>query len=137
VNGWWVSGSFDVTCSAKLKLEFNDCVIFQIKHSVTGKTIKEVIMKLEQDANNVLKFMASNGLVANLTKTTLMILNFKGKEKVIIKIGEALISQVDNAKLLGVKIEENQDCKKQIQCPGGVVSALNQRLFLLKRMKTT
>ena len=50
--------------------------------------------------------MASNGLVANPTKTTLMILNFKGKEKVIIKIGEALISQVNNAKLLGVKIEK-------------------------------
>ena len=103
--------------------------------SITGKTIEEVKMKLEEDANNVLKFMASNGLVANPNKTTLLILNNKGKEKVKIKIGEALISQVEDAKLLGVKIEDNQDWYKQIQGPGGVVSALNQRLFLIKRMK--
>ena len=45
----------------------------------------------------------------------------------MIKIGKALIIQVGNAKLLGVKIEENQDCNKQIQSSGGGVSPLKQR----------
>ena len=35
---------------------------------------------LEEDANNVLKFMASNWLVANPSKTTLMFLNLKQEE---------------------------------------------------------
>ena len=33
-----------------------------------------------QDANNVLKFIATNGLVANPSKTTLMFLNLKQEE---------------------------------------------------------
>jgi hypothetical protein len=73
--------------------------------------------------------MASNGLEANPSKTILMMLNFKGKENIMIKIAKALIIQEDNAKLLGVKIEENQDLNKEIQGPGGVISALNHRLF--------
>ena len=43
--------------------------------SVTGITIEEVLRKLEEDAGLVLKFMASNGLVANPTKTMFMILS--------------------------------------------------------------
>ena len=45
--------------------------------SVTGKSIDEVKRKLEEDADRALKFMASNGLMANPSKTTLMILNYK------------------------------------------------------------
>ena len=36
--------------------------------SVTGKTIEEVKLKLEEDAQLGLRFMASNGLVANPSK---------------------------------------------------------------------
>ena len=43
--------------------------------SVKDKRIEEVVRKLEEDAINVLKFMASNGLVANPSKTPLLILN--------------------------------------------------------------
>ena len=42
--------------------------------SVKGKTIEEVLQKLEEDAGLILKFMASNGLVANPKKTTFMVL---------------------------------------------------------------
>ena len=38
--------------------------------TVTGKTLEEVKQKLEEDAEMVLKFMASNGLVAHPSKTT-------------------------------------------------------------------
>ena len=37
--------------------------------SCSGKTTEEVIEKLEEDARNILAFMASNGLVANPDKT--------------------------------------------------------------------
>ena len=50
--------------------------------SVTGKSTEEVIEKLEEDAIQVLKFMASNGLVANPSKTTLMFLNKKDKAEI-------------------------------------------------------
>ena len=46
---------------------------------MTGDTIEEVIAKLEEDAELVLRFMASNGLVANASKTSLMILNHYNK----------------------------------------------------------
>jgi hypothetical protein len=45
--------------------------------SVTGSTMNEVQEKLETDANWVLRFMASNGLVANPAKITLIVLNYK------------------------------------------------------------
>ena len=43
------------------------------KISKSGKSSAEVISKLEEDATAVLKFMASNGLVANATKTTFLL----------------------------------------------------------------
>ena len=40
-----------------------------------AKTLEELIMKMEEDASNVLSFMASNGLVANASKTSFVVLN--------------------------------------------------------------
>ena len=45
--------------------------------SVSGKNLEDVIKKLETDALNVLKFMASNGLFENEIKTKFIILNLK------------------------------------------------------------
>ena len=70
---------------------------------MSGKDLSEIISKMEIDAVNVLKFMASNGLVANPKKTTLLFLN-QGKiveQELSIKIGKK-----NNIK--GVK------CKKQL-----------------------
>ena len=47
------------------------------KTSVTAKRLEEIKKKLEEDARQVLKFMASNGLKANSTKNTLLIINGK------------------------------------------------------------
>ena len=103
--------------------------------TVTGMTMNEVKFKLEEDAEMVLKFMASNGLVANPSKTTLMILNSKERTPLEIKVGDSTVNQVPTAKLLGVKIDESQKWKSQISGKGGVISALNQRLFLINRLK--
>ena len=49
--------------------------------SVSHKLLSKVKMMLEEDAKNVLRFMASNGLVANASKTALMFLNLKHSKK--------------------------------------------------------
>ena len=81
--------------------------------SVKGKTIEEVIWKLEEDAEQVLKFMASNGLVANPSKTTLMILNHKVETPVEIKVGQNTIKQEMSSKLLGVYINDKENWNTQ------------------------
>ena len=47
-------------------------------------------LKMEEDANRLLQFMATNGLVANPSKTLMVILNHKNKnyEKIQINIGK-------------------------------------------------
>ena len=45
----------------------------------SGKTTEEVLKKLEEDAINILEFMASNGLVANSAKTEFLLINTKDK----------------------------------------------------------
>ena len=68
---------------------------------VQAKNIKEAKAKLE----NVLRFMASNGLVSNPTKTTLMILNHKKEKEVGIMVGGNEICQERFTKLLGMTIK--------------------------------
>ena len=82
--------------------------------------------------------MASNGLVANPTKTTFMILNNNRKKDDIpieINIGQATVLQETSAKLLGVKIQDNQHWNEQVNDKGGVVKSLNKRLFFIRRLK--
>ena len=52
-------------------LEFSKAFTYadDTSSSVSGKDLTEIIRKMEIDAVNVLKFMASNGLVANPKKT--------------------------------------------------------------------
>ena len=65
-----------------------------------------------------------------------MVINkLKDEAPIKIKIGDSFIKQEKSAKLLGVKIEENQSWNEQINGKGGVISSLNQRLFLIKRLK--
>ena len=49
-------------------------------------------------------------------------------------MGTSNVTQETNAKLLGINIDENLDWKTQISGQGGMVSALNSRLFLIKRL---
>ena len=105
------------------------------KSSVTAKTLAEVKRRLEEDAIEVLKFMASNGLKANPTKTTLMIINGKNSEQMEIDIDGVKVKQEQSAKLLGLIIEDSQKWDKQINGKNGVIPSLNSRLYLIKRMK--
>ena len=105
---------------------------------VSDKDLEVVLKKMEEDAKNVLQFMASNGLVANPKKTSLIILNQKvRKDEVIkIKIGNDYVSQEKSAKLLGVTFDSNQGWKTQIYGSGGVITSLNRRLFAIRRLRS-
>ena len=62
---------------ASNKLEFAKSLTYaqDTSTSVSAANIEEVKRKVEIDVNNVLRFMASNGLVANPDKTPLIFLN--------------------------------------------------------------
>ena len=81
--------------------------------------------------------MASNVLVANASKTSLVILNMDASAScpVEIKIGNSYVKQEKSAKLLGIVFNEKQNWTTQIRGPNGVVSGLNKRLFAIKRLK--
>ena len=69
---------------------------------------------LEEDAANILPFMASNGLVANPSKTEFMLLNKNNKEKTTsgqTRLGSAEIEEVQNTKLLGIMMDNDQKRK--------------------------
>ena len=80
--------------------------------------------------------MVSNGLVANPKKTTMLFLNLgrNDKKNISIKIGKEVIQQVNQAKLLGITLDDNQKWDSQINGKGGIISCLNQRLFILRRL---
>ena len=84
---------------------------------------------MEEDAGLVLKFMASNGLVANAEKTTFLLLNHKQCEEARrIKVGNEWVERTSTGKLLGINFEDNQQWKSQIRGKGGVLASLNSRL---------
>ena len=64
-----------------------------------------------------------------------MILNHKSETPIEIMIGDSKITQEKSAKLLGVTIQDSQKWTEQITGKGGVIPSLNQRLFLIRRLK--
>jgi hypothetical protein len=73
--------------------------------------------------------------VANPSKTTLLMMNKKDEEIVRIKVGESYIEQESVAKLLGILVDDEMGWKEQVNGKGGVISALNQRTYLIKRLR--
>jgi hypothetical protein len=100
-----------------------------------GKEAAQIKMNLEDDARNVLSFMASNGLVANKAKTEFLVLNEKDKTSTIlstITVGDQIINRTNDTKLLGVYIEESQEWTVHLK---NLKSSLNQRLWVIRRIK--
>ena len=65
----------------------------------------------------------------------MLFLNHKSDEKISIRIGDATIQQVDHAKLLGITFNEKLNWNDQIYGSGGLINSLNQRIFLIRRLK--
>ena len=99
-----------------------------------GKSKQEIQSKLEEEANNILDFMASNGLVANQGKTEFLLLNEKKKDIFPLnelKVGETLVKRTDHTKLLSVIIEDTQEWNYHQK---SLKTSLNQRLFVIRRV---
>ena len=108
-----------------------------IKTCASHRLLSKVIEMLEEDVKQVLMFMSSDGLVANPKKTAFMILNHKQDLEIYpisINIGSDKKVAENSAKLLGVSLDCNQKWISQIQGTGGVISNLNSRLFLVRRL---
>ena len=104
------------------------------------KDLKEIIENLKHDANNILSFMASNGLVANAGKTVFMILNLTKKEceselTKELTIDGATIPRSEATKLLGIKIDDKHNWKEHFSGTNGLISALNKRTFTIRRIR--
>ena len=104
--------------------------------SLAHRNLDMLLKLLEKDAEAILKFMASNGLVANCKKTVFMLLNFKNEvnETIKIRVGKNEIAQEKSTKLLGMTIEDNQNWKEHFSGKNGLISTLNKRLFAIRRV---
>ena len=97
--------------------------------------MQETINLMEIDAENVLRFMASNGLVANSSKTSFLLLNSKCSDyELKVKIGSDYVKRERSAVLLGIKFQDDLAWKSQIHGKGGVISSLNSRLYIIRRL---
>ena len=99
--------------------------------NVIAKTPDELKVKLESDATAILKFMASNGLVANPSKTHLLVLNYNSDEKLTIKINGCDIVQTENENLLGITFSDTLKWSAQID---QLIANLNRSFFLIRRL---
>jgi hypothetical protein len=79
----------------------------------SGPDLGEIISRMEKDAENLFKYMASNRLIANLNKYSLLFKNQKPnvQNQTTIKIGSDVITQEKSAKLLGMTFDHNQQWK--------------------------
>ena len=105
---------------------------------ISGHDLEEIKRKMEEDGINVLRYMASNGLVANPQKTALIFLNLKkGNDPISIKIGDEIVTQEKHAKLLGITFDDDLKWNTQMTGKGGVLPSLNQRLFMIRRLRNS
>ena len=76
--------------------------------------------------------MASNGLVANQSKTEFLVLNSKKNDTLNnIKVGNTMVSRTNNTKLLGIVIEDSQEWHLHFK---SLKNTLNRRLFVIRRV---
>ena len=96
----------------------------------------EIIDNLKQDAEAILNYMASNGLVANAQKTIFMILNLTKRECELgitksMQVGGEIVPRSTNTKLLGVNIDDKQNWQEHFSA---LQSDLNKRTFQIRRL---
>ena len=77
--------------------------------------------------------MALNGLVAKPVKTTLLLMNKKKEEA--LRVGEVLIQQEKTSKELGINIDDDLGWKNHAYGKGGLISSLDQREQLTRRLR--
>jgi hypothetical protein len=94
--------------------------------------------KLEEDAENVLSYMASNRLVANAAKTTYLLSNPRrdGPATSSVQVGGVSVEESPSEKLLGFTLSNDLSWSEHVHGKGGLLTQLNQRLFLISRLSS-
>ena len=124
------------TADMELWLKTSKLFNFADDTTTDGKGIakEEIRANLQEDATNILNFMASNGLVANQGKTEFLLLNDKTRTEqplLEIMVGNSIVKRTNHTKLLGMYIEESQEWNVHLK---SLKSCLNHRLFVIRRI---
>ena len=102
-----------------------------------GLRIRNAFSYLEEDANLVLQYMASNVLVANAKKTAFLLLNGGHvTQELSVKTGGVNVPREKSACLLGLKFQDYLQWFYQISGKGGLLSVLNSRLYIIRRLQS-
>lgn len=101
---------------------------------VDGEEEGKVLKKLEEEALNILEFMASNSLIANEKKTELLIIRPTARKTpdVQIKVGDAEITESSIIRLLGLLIDSDMKWNSQLE---QVTNTITTRIGLLRRLR--
>jgi len=87
---------------------------------------------LEAEGANILKYFASNRLVANPSKTALVVFRPKAQDLFRIKLSGEVIEETSSEKLLGVYVQNDLKWTKQIE---KLTSEVNYAVSVLARLK--
>ena len=102
--------------------------------SVSGSNLEMTLDHLKEDAQGILTFMSSNGLVANEDKTKFMVIRPSSKQSATIQeiqVGSATIQESTSEKLLGIRVNNALTWKDHLV---DLNTTLQQRVLLLRRL---
>ena len=82
---------------------------------ISGKIIEHLIVKINEDLNNIYKYLCFNSLRVNIDKCKYIILNDKkDKNAGSISINNITLEKVDQIKYLGVILDDRVSSKCMI-----------------------
>ena len=100
--------------------------------SHSSQELNTVPNNLDEDTTGIFQFMASNRLVANPSKTKFILPNNKDIETP--KQIRVWLWEVESAKLLGIRMDNDQKWTSQFWGKKNLLNALNQRLLATRRI---
>ena len=92
----------------------------------------ELRSKLEEEGENILRYFASNQLVANASKTALVVFGSKSHEPFKITLSNEAIIEMEEEKLLGITVQSDLKFTRQFD---RVTTEANYALSTLKRLR--
>jgi len=101
--------------------------------SYSAHSEEEIIAKLEEDAERILKFMASNYLNTNAKKTGFMIIRTKeNQSQREVRIGSERVIEAENHRILGLVVDNKLTWKDHVY--GGLLQDVRRRVGALRRI---
>jgi len=101
-----------------------------------GETKEKALEKLEITSTELLKFFASNRLVINTAKTSLLVIRNPRSSEThthFLKVGDAHVSESDSITLLGIKLSADLSWKDQHDSVAASLRSTNGLFFRLAK----